>query len=396
MDPQDRSDTEELAAWLRLAATNGVGPAAGRRLLSAFGLPLQVFDADSASIEAAAGTPSVARALLRPDAQRERSIEQSLRWLEGCGEAPRTVLTLADPRYPPRLLHLADPPLVLHVEGAVQALSRPQIAIVGSRNATALGASTSADLAAALAGGGWTIVSGLAEGIDRAAHLGALDGASGDAALDCATVAVMGTGIDRVYPSRHRGLAREIAMHGALVSEQPIGAVPRPGHFPRRNRLIAALAHGVLVVEAALRSGSLITARLAADLGREVFAVPGSIHSPQSRGCHWLIRQGAALVETAQDIRHAFPGPLGPADGAARVAAARTADVRAQPVANGEDPAAPPLRALLDALDGGPSTVDMLQSMLGWPIGSLLAALQKLEFDGRVGSGDDGRWYRAR
>ncbi|MGE0313926.1 MAG: DNA-processing protein DprA [Lautropia sp.] len=392
MHASDRPDPEELAAWLRLAATSGIGPAVGRRLLSVFGLPIDVFAADAASIAAACGTPAVAQALHRPDPQRESRVERSLAWLAGAADVPRSVITLADPRYPPRLLHLADPPLLLHVEGSVQALSRRAIAIVGSRNATAVGASTARDLAAALAGAGWCIVSGLAEGIDRSAHLGALDAGTHAAG----TVAVMGTGIDRIYPSRHQALAREIARNGALVSEQAVGTEPRPGCFPRRNRLIAALSHGVLVVEAALRSGSLITARVAAELGRDVFAVPGSIHSPQARGCHRLIRQGAVLTETLDDIVSEFSLsiPCG-IECAPSIPSGGTRD--------GYDDGrrsraglAPPLRALLDALDGGPSRVDALQRVLGWPVGSLLAALQTLELDGWLGAAADGTWYVVR
>lgn len=360
-------------------------------MLTAFGLPVNVFEASAAqlldSLEGMRNTRALAQALKRDDPDRESQARRALQWLDHASDTPRALVTLADPGYPTRLLHLADPPLLLYVEGSVPALSVRQIAIVGSRNATATGTATARELACGLVTGGWAITSGLAEGIDQAAHLGALDRAREN---DTVTVAVMGTGVDRVYPARHRPLASAIARHGALVSEQPVGAAPKAEHFPRRNRLIAAFADGVLVVEAALRSGSLITARVAAELGREVFAVPGSIHSPQSRGCHWLIRQGACLVETQDNIEselsltcpeRSSPDHKAGSDHGAPANAATTNDA---------------CRMLLHALDGGPSTVDALQASTGWPTGLLLASLQKLEFEGCTGSGSDGKWYRVR
>src|SRR5690606_32259207 len=251
------------------------------------------------------------------DPRRNAAIAADRQWLRGIGAAgrwhgerlQRSILVLGDEAYPPRLLDLADPPLVLYCVGDPAWLSRPQVGIVGSRNASLAGEATAGALARALAAAGWTITSGLAEGIDKAAHQGALAaGGGGDAGAGCGgTVAVLGTGIDCIYPARHRGLAQAAAAAGALVCEQPVGMLPLPGNFPRRNRLIAALVHGVLVVEAAPQSGSLITARQAADLGREVLAVPGSIHSPLARGCNGLIRQGAKLVDSADDVLAELP-----------------------------------------------------------------------------------------
>ena len=405
------ADPQELSAWLRLTATRGIGPLTGQRLLAAFGLPIKLFDASASRLRAVcAGLPNGARiasALEQHDPEREREVARALQWVGAADSVPRAIVTLADPGYPPRLLHLADPPLLLFVEGAVQALSVPQIAIVGSRNATPSGIATARDLAGALVRAGWAITSGLAEGIDHAAHLGALSGALSSAlsgepggspggALNPAgvnrTVAVMGTGIDRIYPMRHRQLAQDVAIHGALVSEQPVGSAPHAAHFPRRNRLIAALADGVVVVEAALRSGSLITARAALDVGREVFAVPGSIHSPQSRGCHWLIRQGACLTEDVADIVQALvpTRSIDSISGRSNALDPVPGDVSAARDPRSNEAGQP----LLAALAGGPLTVDALQAGTGIPVAHLLASLQKLEIEGRVEMGADGRWYR--
>ena len=385
-------DREELSAWLRLAATPGIGPVTGRRLLSRFGLPVDLFKADAEAVKQACRSARLTDALLGTHAERDRQVGASLGWLMAAAPTPRAILTLADPRYPPRLLHLVDPPLVLHVEGDVGALAKPQIAIVGSRNASAVGLATASELAQALNRRGWIVTSGLAEGIDRAAHQGAL----AEAGLPGpATIAVMGTGIDRVYPTRHRALAKAIANKGALVSELPPDTPPMAENFPRRNRLIAALSEGVLVVEAATRSGSLITARLAAEIGREVFAVPGSIHSPQSRGCHWLLRQGAALVETVEDVLSEqslsiVSQPVGPTSLFDRDSNMGSASAMRAHVPGPEQ------LLLLDLLAGGPATPDTLQRQSGTPIGELMAILQRLELDGRLGSSSDGRWYRLR
>ncbi len=308
---------ETLADWLHLALTPGIGPVHGSQLLARIGSPGERHRLPIDELARALGSMRLARALMAGDAGRDAGIAASLAWQRA--DPTHHLISRADPRYPPRLLHLADAPLLLYVCGDPACLSMRQLAIVGSRRATALGLATATSLAEALARSGWVITSGLAEGIDRAAHEGALratggtggtgatGGTAGPGGRPAMTVAVMGTGADRIYPARHRTLAGDIvAGSGALVTELPPGTGPVAANFPRRNRLIAALAEGVLVVEAAKNSGSLITARLAADLGREVLAVPGSIHSPQSRGCHRLLRDGAALVETLDDVLDPF------------------------------------------------------------------------------------------
>ncbi len=268
---------------------------------------------------------------------------------------------MGDPDYPPLLLQTADPPLLLYVQGAPALLAAPSVAVVGSRNPTAQGADNARAFAAALSAQGLVVVSGLALGIDGAAHAGALEGGVG-------TLAVVGTGLDRVYPARHRELAHRIAAageRGALVSEYAPGTPALPAHFPQRNRIIAGLTLGTLVVEAALRSGSLITARLAAEAGRDVFAVPGSIHAPQSRGCHALIQQGAQLVQSAADIIDAL-----------HLARASSRPPESAPASAGAgDP-------ILEALGHDPVTLDALIARTGWPAHELAARLLELELKG--------------
>ncbi|MDH5208019.1 MAG: DNA-processing protein DprA [Burkholderiaceae bacterium] len=300
----------ERAAWLRLILTPGLGPRTARKLLSIFGLPDAIFAAGLPALLRVVPEP-LARALAQPaDSEAQSAADATEHWL--AASDGNALLTLADAEYPQALLTTADPPPVLFATGRLELLNRPALAIVGSRNATQQGAANAEGFASALARSGITVVSGLALGIDAAAHRGAL-AAEGDAS----TIAVVGTGVDVIYPSSHRALTMEIRTHGVVVSEFPLRTPAIAHNFPRRNRLIAGLARGVLVVEAALRSGSLITARLAAEAGREVFAIPGSIHSPVAKGCHQLIREGAKLVESAQDVLEelgvrgatALPGP---------------------------------------------------------------------------------------
>ena len=362
-------DFDEFDAWFRLIETPGLGPERVRRLLAAFGPAPAVWAASRAARREVAG--AAADALGDTHAALAERLELAQRWWQA-GEG-RGALTLADPEYPPQLLQTADPPLLLYVHGDARLLARPSIAIVGSRNASAQGLDNARALAAHLSRAGWAIVSGLALGIDGAAHEGALAGPG-------STIAVLGTGLDRVYPSRHRALAHRIAEAGVLVSEFAPGMPPLAENFPQRNRIIAGLARGTVVVEAALQSGSLITARLAAEAGREVFALPGSIHSPLARGCHALIRQGAKLVETAQDIIDecggAAPVPAPPAPSAA------------QPTA---EPAADPL---LDALGEDPVTLDALSARTGWSAADLAARLLELELDQRVARLPGGLYQR--
>ena len=286
-------DAPDLAYWLALLHAPGVGPVTFLALLDHYPTPRALFDAEPGQWVASRISAATVEYLRNPD---WASVEKDLAWL---AQPDNHIITLHDPAYPARLKQIADAPPLLFVHGQPGALAQPQLAIVGSRNPSAGGKEIARDFARHLASAGLTITSGLALGIDAASHQGALD-AHGDARG--ATVAVTGTGLDRVYPARHRDLAHRIAERGALVSEFPPGTPPLPENFPRRNRIISGLSVGVLVVEAALQSGSLITARLAGDQGREVFAIPGSIHNPLARGCHALIRQGAKLVENVHDI----------------------------------------------------------------------------------------------
>lgn len=414
---------EELSAWLQLSHAHGIGPAHGRSLLQRLGTPQSILEAGPRAVADVLQSPALAEALFRPDARRDAAVSEALRWLQDgdaavdgwSGKAPRSILLLTDPNYPARLLHLADPPLVLYCVGDPIALGRPQIGIVGSRNATDIGARNAWGFAGALASAGWTIVSGMAEGIDRAAHEGALAAGAGGGG----TVAALGTGIDRIYPSRHRNLAQRVAAQGSLISEQPIGMPPLAANFPRRNRLIAALAHGILVVEANLRSGSLITARLAADLGREVLAVPGSIHSPLARGCNALLRQGAKLVESADDVLTEIPAvfPLGVrsvhGSGSLPPSPAATAASKAGPDTTGRSPMTGVPTAsqradggsevgklsdeqarLLAAMSADPVLLEVLAARQDLSIAGALAAVQTLELAGLVQRQLDGSYVR--
>ncbi|MES2535447.1 MAG: DNA-processing protein DprA [Pseudomonadota bacterium] len=291
------ADGGDLADWIRLEQTSGVGRETARRLLAAFGLPDNIFTADFSSLQQVVNQQIALALITPPSAQIQAQIDKTLAWLTQPGNH---VVTLADAHYPRTLLDTADPPLLLYAKGRLELLARPSVAIVGSRNASAQGMSNAEKFSEALSHAGLTIVSGMALGIDTAAHQGSLrtciNGNAGS------TVAVIGTGADIVYPARNRELAHRIAEAGCIVSEYALGMPAIAANFPRRNRIISGLAHGVLVVEAADMSGSLITARLALEQGRDVFAIPGSIHSPLSKGCHQLIKQGAKLVESAQDI----------------------------------------------------------------------------------------------
>jgi DNA processing protein len=356
--PDAARDADDVLAWLRLASAPGIGPVTVRLLLAAFGLPQQVF---TQSVEALSSVVprKLARAVLAaPGAPMSEALGKTMAWLEQPGNH---LLTLVDPRYPVRLLDLVDPPPLLYIKGDPAALARPALAIVGAREATAQGKADAEAFGRSFSQAGQTVVSGLALGVDAAAHEGGLAGEAG-------TVAVIGTGADRVYPARHLKLAHRIAEHGAIVSEFPLGMQGFKDNFPRRNRLIAALARGVLVVEAAARSGSLITARLAADLGREVFAIPGSIHAPLSSGCHFLIRQGAKLVESPEDVMEEFGLPI------------RSENVKNPAPATASAPDDP----LLAVLTHVPVTLDTLCERSGLAPEALATRLLELELEGRA------------
>ena len=374
-------DRDELAAWLRLSLTPGVGNGAARRLLAAFGLPQAVFAQTEAAWQSCV-TAAQARALAAVPEGLDALLEQTWQWLQADAEPARAIVTLGDAAYPPALLATEDPPLLLYLLGAPQFVrGRPFapprcLAMVGSRNPTAQGADHARQFARALRAAGLTIVSGLALGVDAAAHEGALQGPPDPATP--ATIAVVGTGLDRVYPRANKELAHRIARHGLLVSEYPLGTPPLAANFPKRNRIISGLSQGTLVVEAALASGSLITARLAAEQGREVFAIPGSIHAPQSRGCHALLRQGAKLVETAQDVLEEL-----------RLPAAGQA-----PESDAPPPVAPTHQEVLDALGFDPLGLDALVARTGLPAATLQVRLLELELEGQVARLPGGMFQR--
>ncbi len=370
-----------LAAWLRLSLTQGVSAATQRLLLARFGLPEQIFAAGRNAISQAAGFEVAERLLAEPD---RAAIEAALTWAL---EADNHILTLADASYPRPLLEIPDPPPLLYAKGQLSALAGDALAMVGSRSATPQGVANAEAFARALAETGLAIVSGLALGIDTAAHRGALAGGA-------PTIAVIGTGADRVYPSRNRELAHDIVASGLILSEFPLGTPPIGHNFPRRNRLIAGLSRGVLVVEAAVGSGSLITARLASECGREVFAIPGSIHSPLSRGCHRLIREGAKLVETAQDVLEELgAAPLSPFPARSERRPrrpSRAPQSQALPLQQADEGS----RKVLDALAHDPVDIDTLASRSGLTVDALYAILLPLELDGHVARLPGSRFQR--
>jgi DNA processing protein len=360
-----------LAAWLRLERSAGIGPRTAATLLDAFGSLDAVFAADFPAL-AARVSPAQAHALLQPPSEATlRLLDATLAWLDAPG---RHVLALGEPGYPDLLSRIPDPPLLLYIRGQARLLDGPALAIVGSRNASAQGRANAEAFAEALSGAGLCIVSGLALGIDAAAHEGALRRCGG-------TVAVVGTGPDQAYPPRNRALCERIATDGCIVSEFPVGTPPLPGNFPKRNRIISGLAAGVLVVEAAAQSGSLITARQAAEQGRDVFAIPGSIHATLAKGCHALIREGAKLVDTAQHVLEALAQSPLLALQAARLPAP---DISLTDIKIDNGPGSDADAALLDGLGHDPVEPDVLQARLGWSPGELSARLLVLELAGRV------------
>ena len=359
-------EAQELQAWLRLALTPGIGNGAARKLLAAFGSAEAVFEQSEATLRKL-GSDKLASVLRREPANLQAQLQTTLEWLQGAHD--RRVATLGDAGYPAALLDIEDPPLMLymlgtlanHTELAIKTIAN-SLAIVGSRNPTPQGESNARQFAKAFGGAGICVVSGMALGIDGAAHDGAMLGGG-------ATIAVVGTGLDRVYPKKHLALAHRIAGCGMMVSEFPLGTPPLTGNFPRRNRIISGLSRATLVVEAALQSGSLITARLAAEQGKDVFAIPGSIHSPQSRGCHALIKQGAKLVEVAQDVLEELQLP------ATGGAGSRAEDAGATPDADD---------SLLTALGFDAVSLDALQARTGLDTARLQAYLLELELSGHV------------
>jgi DNA processing protein len=365
-------DASGLAAWLRLLLTPGLGRAAARKLLATFGPPQAVFGVSAARRRECIGAQAAAALDTEPEALAP-ALDKLRAWL--AADVRHDWVALDDPRYPQALLNTPDPPLVLYTSGRCELLNTPSIAIVGSRNPTPQGADNARAFAEQLGRAGLTIVSGMALGIDGAAHGGALAGGAG-------TIAVVGTGLDRVYPRAHRELAHRIAERGLMVSEFELGTESLALNFPRRNRIIAGLSLGTLVVEAALESGSLITARQALEAGRDVFAIPGSIHSPQSRGCHALIKQGAKLVDDVRDVLEElrWPIPAPPPEVAGSNDDARAAET--------SDP-------LLAAMGYDPVDLDQLQARTGWPTAQLSARLLELELRNAVSRLPGNRYQRS-
>lgn len=404
----------ELIGWLRLSCAPAVPPAALRKLLQTFGLPEAVLAQSFAALASATDTRTAQAVLAAPGPAFAEQASAALAWREAAGN---WVVTLCDPAYPPMLLTMPDPPPLLYIKGQLDSLHRKAVAVVGSRSATPQGTEDAARFARAFSEAGLTVVSGLALGIDGAAHRGALTGLGG-------TVAVIGTGIDIVYPPSHRALAAQIAEQGAIVSEWPLGTPARPSNFPQRNRLIAGLSSGVLVVEAAMRSGSLITARLANEMGRDVFALPGSIHAPLSKGCHRMLKQGAMLVETAEEVLEQLGVATAPRPRPAVVEAKATATrssrsrddrangrsgagesaegvpselspQRAPSLDNTASPLTPDAQRLLDALGHAPATLEILAQRTEMEEAALQRALLYLELAGRVTALPGGRFTRA-
>lgn len=350
----------EPAAWLALDLIAGLGAESTRKLLSQFGSPSAVLSQPFSALSPIIGSKT-AHAIV--DGADQEKLKASLDWLQGDSNH---LLTMADEDYPRALLEIADPPVMLYMKGRRGLISSPAFAVVGSRNATPGGLQTAEAFSRALSDAGMTIISGMALGIDAAAHRGGLAGRS-------SSIAVVGTGLNLVYPARNKALAHELAEHGLIVSEFSLGTPALANNFPRRNRIISGLARGVLVVEAAVASGSLITARMAAEQGRDVFAIPGSIHSPFSKGCHQLIKQGAKLVDDANDILHELELPQG-------ATAGQAASAQSDP--------------LLEAMGFDPVSIDSLVERIDLRADQVIARLTELELDGAIASLPGGKFQR--
>ena len=364
---------ESLAYWIALQRIHGIGPVTFLRLLEQYGSPEFIINH---SRQLKGLDNALKEQLAQPDWAR---VEQDLRWLEA---DDRHIVTINDPRYPSLLKQIADPPPLLYVQGDVSLLNQWQLAMVGSRSPSASGKKTAFDFAYYLAAE-LVITSGLALGIDAAGHQGALAAAG-------KTIAVVATGLDRVYPARHRDLAHQIAETGLIITELPLGSSPRPEFFPRRNRIISGLSLGTLIVEAALKSGSLITARMAMEQGREVFAIPGSIHNPLARGCHQLIREGAKLVETVNDIIEEL-GALAQVELPQQVTMQEAATMH-----GAEDEMDEDYQLLFEYLGFDPISIDELIENSGLTPDAVSSMLLLLELQGTIESLPGGRYVRSR
>ena len=356
----------EPQAWLALDLVPGLGGEGIRKLLARFGVPSEILRQSTAQLSEIV-SPTVARAIVVPPSPEK--LDACLKWLQvECNH----LLTLADDDYPSQLLEIADPPPLLYLKGRRELLRKPGLAVVGSRNATPSGLQNAEAFARSLSEAGFTIISGMALGIDAAAHRGGL-------AAKGSSIAVVGTGLDLVYPARNKALARDLAENGLIISEFALGTPALAQNFPRRNRIISGLSRGVLVVEAALASGSLITARQAGEQGREVFAIPGSIHSPFSKGCHQLIKQGAKLVEEANDILVELHwGTAAPT----KTTRTESNDIESDP--------------LLSAIGYDPVPVDVLLQRVKLPADQLISRLTELELDGVIATMPGGKYQRLR
>ncbi len=352
----------DAAQWITLSLISGLGAESYRQLLKVFGLPANILAANYGQLSAVV-KPAIARSICEQAPNED--VQRTLTWLSLPGNH---LVTLADSDYPAQLLQITDPPPLLYLKGRRELLTTPSIAIVGSRNATPQGMSNAEQFARSLSEAGLTIVSGLALGVDAGAHAGGLAGQG-------SSVAVIGTGLDIIYPLRNKTLALRLAKEGAIVSEFPLGTPAIAGNFPRRNRIISGLSRGCLIVEATLKSGSLITARLAAEQGREVFAIPGSIHSPFSKGCHVLIKQGAKLVEAAADILEELHWE---------------SLIRPEPASTNADETDP----LLLAMGFDPISVDTLAIRSNLPAEEISTRLLTWELNGKIASLPGGLYQR--
>ena len=358
------------ALFLRLTLVRGVGAVTTHKLLSQLGDIGAVFSANHTTLSHIVGNDLARKIAAAPDAETQTKIDEALAWLGA--NADHHLLTWAHPSYPKALLESGDAPLAIYAKGRIELLRNRAIAMVGSRNCSQGGADTAETFAKAFAERAITVVSGMALGIDAASHVGALRASGGDCG---STIAVIGTGIDRVYPARNKVLAHSIAELGLMLSEYPLGTPPLPANFPKRNRIISGLSLGVLVVEASMQSGSLITARMAGEQGREVFAIPGSIHSTFHKGCHHLIKQGAKLVETANDVLD---------------------ELRLESVASivKTTPENSIAIGLLKFIEHTPVDVDTLVARSNMPVEHIVTELTMLELDGRIEQLPGGRWQR--
>lgn len=369
--PNRSAEIEEKLLWVSLGKISGIGSQTFCQLLKTFGSPENIYATPAKQLREVVSERIATEITHGFDAESLQPIRQ---WLS---QEHNHLVTLADPEYPRSLLEIADPPPFLYAKGNLSLLNRPSIAIVGSRNASVQGEKNAEAFAAGLCDYGLCIVSGLALGVDGAAHRGALK-------VNGTTIAVVGTGLDIVYPAKHRDLAHQIAQHGLIVSEFDLGTPSKPQNFPKRNRIISGLSLGCLVVEANLQSGSQITARLATEQGREVFAIPGSIHSPMAKGCHQLIKQGAKLVDCLQDIveeLHLSPSGQSVLTSAIDINADSSAGDTAQ-------------NKLLSAMGYDPITLDHLVASSGLTVSEVSSMLMVLELEGKVASLTGGHFQK--